>query len=125
LGMTPLKKTYMYEPIPSELHENMRKNIIGVETPVWTEFIDNFEDMSKMCFPRMAAVAETGWTNRDKKDYVDFKHRLTYVIRMVEEMGLKYPDVSQWDPRFLQSAKQVIKFAYNMYNKETVKALRK
>jgi hypothetical protein len=40
-------------------------------------------------------------------------------------MGLKYPDVSQWDPRFLQSAKQVIKFAYNMYNKETVKALRK
>jgi hexosaminidase len=75
--MTPLKKTYMYEPIPSELHENMKKNIIGVETPVWTEFIDNFDDMSKMCFPRMAAVAETGWTNRDKKDYVDFKLRHT------------------------------------------------
>ena len=125
LGMTPLKKTYMYEPIPSKLHENMKKNIIGVETPVWTEFIDNFEDMSKMCFPRMAAVAETGWTNRDKKDYVDFKLRLTYVIRMIEEMGLKYAEESQWDPGFFQSAKQVIKFAYNMYNKETVKALRK
>jgi hypothetical protein len=44
---------------------------------------------------------------------------------MIEEMGLKYAEESQWDPGFFQSAKQVIKFAYNMYNKETVKALRK
>lgn len=122
LGMTPLKKTYMYEPIPSALAENMKKNIIGVEAPIWTEFINDIDKMSMMSFPRLAAVAETGWTYKKNKDYKGFTHRLSYVIRMIEKTGLKYTDASQWDPGFFKSVVQVIKFAYNMYNKETLKS---
>ena len=122
LGMTPLKKTYEYNPIKETLEESYRKNIIGVETPIWTEFIDNIEKMSAMCYPRFAAVSETGWTLKKNKNYDDFSIRLKKVLPMIEKYGLSYADSYEWDPGFFKSAKQIIKFAYNMYNKETIKS---
>jgi len=122
LGMTPLKKTYMYNPVPAVLPESLRKNILGVEATIWTEFIENIDNMSMMSFPRLAAVAETGWTQKEDKSYIDFKHRLIQVLPMIKKIGLKYPDPSQWDPNFFKSIIQVLKFVNNMYNKETLRA---
>ncbi|MFA5342217.1 MAG: family 20 glycosylhydrolase, partial [Clostridia bacterium] len=125
LGMTPLKKTYMYDPIPYALVDSCKKNIIGVEAPIWTEFVKDIDKMSIMCFPRLAAVGETGWTLIKNKDYASFKQRLLNVISMIGKAGLKYQDPSQWDPGFLRSAGQILRFVNNMYNKETIRTRRK
>ncbi len=69
-AMTPLIKTYNYEPAPKKLKKP--ENIIGVETPIWTEFINNFDRLCELFFPRLAAVAETGWTDRENKSAADF-----------------------------------------------------
>lgn len=124
LGMTSLKKTYMYEPIPEILIDNQSKNIIGVESPIWTEFISDIDKMSMMCFPRFCAVAETGWTYRRNKNYSDFKERLEQVLPMIEKFGLSYPEASKWDPNIFQAGAQVLKFVNRMYNKETIKSKR-
>jgi hexosaminidase len=44
-----------------------------------------------MAFPRAAAIAETGWTPRDSKNYADFKQRLTgNLLKRYDGFGWNY-----------------------------------
>ena len=36
--------------------------ILGVEAPLWTETITKLADIEFMAFPRLAAIAELGWS---------------------------------------------------------------
>lgn len=99
-GMTPLKKTYSFSPLLKKLNETGRKNVIGVETPIWTEYIEDFERMCYMCFPRMVACGESGWTNEESKNYESFKKRFASYSKMFSELGIKPADEKEWDPPF-------------------------
>lgn len=97
-GMTPLTKTYNYEPYLEKLSSTGRNGVLGVETPIWTEYVEDFDRMSYMCFPRMIAVAERGWTKSMNADYESFKVRVRNEIPVLREMGIKAADESEWDP---------------------------
>ena len=97
-GMTPLKKTYGYNPYLDGLTEEGKKNVLGVEAPIWTEYVEDFDRMCYMCFPRMIAVAERGWTKSMNADYESFKVRVRNEIPVLREMGIKAADESEWDP---------------------------
>ena len=44
-----------------------------------------------MLFPRVAAVAEVGWTKSENKDYKDFsENRLPKFLKNIEESGVNY-----------------------------------
>ena len=96
--MTPLKKTYGFSPLLKRLNEEGRKNVIGVETPIWTEYVEDFDRMCYMCFPRMIACAETGWTKEENKDYASFRERLGFYRKPLEELGIKMAEANEWDP---------------------------
>lgn len=51
-GMTSLKKTYSLDPYIKGLTEAGKKNVYGVECPIWVEYIRDFDRLSYMCFPR-------------------------------------------------------------------------
>lgn len=95
-GMTPLKKTYNYNPI----HKNIRnKNtVIGVEAPIWTEYINNFEHLCYMFFPRVTAVAETGWTETENKNIADFQRRFAVYTKTLNEIGITPALEKEWNP---------------------------
>lgn len=97
-GMTPLKKTYEYNPYLPDLDFTGRQNVLGVEAPIWTEYVENFDRMSYMCFPRLIAVAESGWTVNKHKDYNDFKARVRNQKDFLLSLGIKMADESAWDP---------------------------
>src|SRR5699024_12775180 len=48
----------------------------GVEAAVWTETIVTEEDLFTMLLPRLAAVAEVGWTAQEHRDWEAFVPRL-------------------------------------------------
>lgn len=95
-GMYPLKEVYNFNPVGyKDLTEKGRSNIIGVETPVWTEFIDNPERLEYLCLPRWFAVAENGWTAQSGKDYKEFKEAAK---KLSENMkAYNCAPVSDWD----------------------------
>ncbi len=97
-GMTPLKKTYEYNPCFDGLNSEGEKNIIGVETPIWTEYVEDFDRMSYMCFPRLIAVAESGWTRNSEKNYKDFVVRAENQREYLASLGIKQADRKCWDP---------------------------
>ncbi len=97
-GMTPLKKTYTFSPMLEKLETEGRRNVLGVEAPIWTEYVEDFDRMSYMCFPRLIAVAETGWTNEKHKDYESFKARVKNQNNFLLSLGIRMADESVWDP---------------------------
>jgi hexosaminidase len=51
-------------------------NIIGIESPLWTETLVNMEDVEFMVFPRILGHAEIGWTPAAARNWDEYKVRL-------------------------------------------------
>jgi hexosaminidase len=49
--------------------------IVGVEAPLWTEKVRTFDQVETLCFPRLLAVAEIGWTPLASRSSPDFVAR--------------------------------------------------
>jgi hexosaminidase len=50
--------------------------LLGIEAPLWTETVANIRDAEYLAFPRLAALAEVGWSRMDKRRWEDFRRRL-------------------------------------------------
>jgi hexosaminidase len=53
-----------------------RDNILGIESPLWTETIVTMDDIEYMVFPRLLGQAEVGWTPDNLRSWDDYKVRL-------------------------------------------------
>jgi len=98
-AMTPLRKTYRYRPALKEVRPIYQKNILGVEAPVWAEYIETFAHMSEMCYPRFAAVAEAGWTREERRNAESFERRFQMVTPMLATLGVHPAAPQLWNPR--------------------------
>lgn len=74
-GIIDVRKAYDWE--PATLLEGVGgEAILGVEAPLWSETIANIREVEFLAFPRLAAVAEVGWTARGRRGWDDFRERL-------------------------------------------------
>lgn len=92
-----LKNAYLYEPIPEVLLEDYHKNIVGIEACLWTELIKTREKLEWQLFPRLFAIAEIGWTQKNKKDYLGFEERVGMFFKLLEKKGTNYAQKEEYD----------------------------
>ncbi len=97
-AMTPLKKTYSYDPLIKGLNEKGKMSVAGVECPLWTEYIKDFGRLCYMAFPRFTAVAETGWTEKENRNAKDFERRFELFENQLAEYGITPAKRSEWNP---------------------------
>jgi hexosaminidase len=69
---TPLDKIYHFSVIPKGLSAQQAKHIIGVGGEMWGEITPTVIAVNQRTFPRIAAIAELGWTLEENKDYSRF-----------------------------------------------------
>ncbi|MFW9905327.1 MAG: beta-N-acetylhexosaminidase [Candidatus Thorarchaeota archaeon] len=100
--MTPLRKSYSFEPVPDKLEEEYHSNILGLEAPMWTEWAPTIDRLDWQIFPRLTAHAETGWTLKENKDYNSFKKRLERFIKRLNILGIKAARFEKTDPNFIK-----------------------
>ncbi len=50
--------------------------VLGVEAPLWSETLRSLNDIEYMAFPRLAAIAELGWSPAASHDWTSFRSRL-------------------------------------------------
>lgn len=73
-GPTTLDEAYLWEPT-SIVPGVGEAEVLGVEAPLWTETLGSLAEVEFMAFPRLAAVAEIGWSpaapdgRRDTDDF--------------------------------------------------------
>ena len=87
-GHLPIEKVYSLDPYEG-LNADEQQYILGVQGNLWTEFISEFDHAKYMLLPRLAALAEVGWSY-DNKDFDSFKKRETSLARLYDAYGYKY-----------------------------------
>lgn len=88
--VTPFEKVYNYEPIPEGFTEKQSQHILGVQGNLWSEMIPNFKRLQYMAFPRLLALAETGWSSKDAKNQEDFDKRMMLQYDRLDALDIKY-----------------------------------
>ncbi|MDO6759999.1 beta-N-acetylhexosaminidase [Tamlana sp. 2_MG-2023] len=53
-----------------------KENILGIEAPLWTEYVQTMDDIEHLVFPRIMGVAEMGWTPASQRNWDEYKVRL-------------------------------------------------
>lgn len=89
-GFLPLQKVYEYNPVPAELTSEQSQFILGAQANVWTEYLSTTEQIEYMVFPRMIALSEVVWSQKEKKDWWDFVGRLQYHFALMEFRKINY-----------------------------------
>ncbi|MCD9088194.1 family 20 glycosylhydrolase [Stenotrophomonas sp. SY1] len=86
----PLQKTYEFEPVPAELAADKRSHILGLQANMFNEHTRNTRNLEHNLFPRVAAVAETGWSPQDKRNFSNFTQRLPRQLQRYRAMDIAY-----------------------------------
>ncbi len=86
----PLSKVYSFEPYLPELSETEAKHVLGVQANLWTEYISNLNYAEYMAYPRALAVAETGWSTKESKNFEGFKKRLIGHLPAMDALKINY-----------------------------------
>lgn len=72
-----------YKDIPQE-------NILGIETPLWSETISNISELEYLAFPRAIGYAELGWTVKEHRNWEDYRKRLANQAVYLKSMDVRY-----------------------------------
>ncbi|HAI14116.1 MAG TPA: hypothetical protein DCM28_20590 [Phycisphaerales bacterium] len=72
----PLEKVYHFDPTPEGLEKEYQTNILGSESPIWTEYAENEKALEKQIFPRLIAFAEALWSPKLGRSFDEFAQRL-------------------------------------------------
>ena len=75
-GYNTLKKTYSYNPVPTDADSLVKQHIIGVQANCWAEYMPTEDNRDYQIFPRLIAIAETGWTPMKEKNFTSFCSRM-------------------------------------------------
>ena len=74
-GPTSVEKAYGWDPA-NHIPGVAEQAVLGVEGPLWTETVTTMDDIEYLAFPRLAAIAEIGWSPVSTHDWSAFRVRL-------------------------------------------------
>lgn len=86
---TEVDSSYMWDPA-TRVAGIDASLIRGVEAPLWSETLVTMDDIEFLLFPRLPGVAETGWSQREKRDWDTYKTRLANQSRRWNIMSINY-----------------------------------
>lgn len=80
------QRLYQFEPIPDDAPSHTQHHFVGVQSCLWEQ---PQREVEHMLFPRLLAVAETGWTDRSLRCWSDFAPRLAVHRDRLRECGVQ------------------------------------
>lgn len=89
-GTETVEAVYNYIPMKGAETTELQNRYMGVQANFWTEWVEEASIVQYLMFPRLAAVAEAGWTPQEKRKYEDFLQRLQAESEYYRLKGLNY-----------------------------------
>lgn len=92
-GIVSTEKTYSLDPVKTaSLNEKESSLVVGVQGGLWAELLGRpARFMEYQTYPRLAALAEVGWTQPQFKEWTDFSYRLsTAHFERMYQMGIAF-----------------------------------
>ena len=119
--ITSLRHTYHFNPRLKGLTDTGFQNVLGIETPIWTEYIEDSAQMQQMLFPRVLAVACTAW-QYNKESYKEFLVSTENAVQMLQKKGMKYMPKERWNYSRLAMPAGWLKFVFTHYTFDYIKS---
>ena len=91
-GVSSIERVYNFEPASPKLTEEEKKNIIGVQGCIWTEWTKDSVKMEWQMMPRIAALSELQWSNPAQKNLDGFLKRLRHQLNLYSLYGFHYKE---------------------------------
>lgn len=88
-GYSDVRKAYDWEPA-TLLAGVPESAILGVEAPLWSETLVTIRDFEFMAFPRLAGVAEMGWSPAAARNWEEYRRRLGAQAPRWAALGLNF-----------------------------------
>jgi hexosaminidase len=82
-GTLPLERVHGFDPGP----------VLGVQGQLWSEYLATTDLVEWRAFPRLAALAEVGWS-ADRGEFPEFRARLADHLRRLDRLGVRYRPLS-------------------------------
>ena len=86
-GYLPLDSVYTYEPVEPSMPADRIHHLKGVQANLWSEYIVTDEHAEYMYWPRAIAIAETGWSQPERRDAKDFRRRVLPMLELMRAKG--------------------------------------
>ena len=93
-GYGSLQVTYDFNPVDPSITQQELKHLLGVQANLWTEYVPTPEHAEYMYYPRTFAVAETGWSRAEDKNYEKFRPRAVELCNILQKLGYNTFDLS-------------------------------
>ncbi|WP_330238864.1 beta-N-acetylhexosaminidase [Streptomyces sp. NBC_00525] len=88
-GLVEVRRSYDWDPA-TYLTGAPADAVLGVEAPMWTETLDDSDDLDAMAFPRLPGAAELGWSPASTHDWDTYKVRLAGLGERFTAQGIDY-----------------------------------
>lgn len=88
-GSETVEAVYNYVPM-NGIPAGLQPRYMGVQANFWTEWVEDASTVQYLMFPRLAAVAEAGWTPQGLRSYNDFLQRLQSESEYYRLRGVNY-----------------------------------
>ncbi|KAF0233535.1 MAG: hypothetical protein FD181_3787 [Prolixibacteraceae bacterium] len=88
-GYIEVDTAYIWDPA-SYVAGITKENILGIESPLWSETVTNIDEIEYMAFPRLPGYAEIGWTAPDARNWDEYKQRLAQHGKRFEAMNIDF-----------------------------------
>lgn len=82
---------------PETFAEIPQESILGIEAPLWSETISNFDELAYLAFPRVIGYAELGWTTEENRNWDNYKIRLANQAPYLKREDVKYYPTKEID----------------------------
>ena len=82
--LVTLHKVYAFDPMPVGLNAAQQRHILGGQANLWTEYINTPEMAEYMLLPRLCAMSEVLWSQREKKPWEDFRRRVARNVKRLK-----------------------------------------
>lgn len=86
----PLSEVYKFDPVVSTMTPQEAAHVLGGQANLWAEHLSLPKDSEYMIFPRLAALSETLWSPKEKRNWDDFTTRLFSLLKRYDYLGINY-----------------------------------
>jgi hexosaminidase len=88
-GFVEVRDAYEWD--PAELVDGVDEDdVAGVESALWSETLEDIDDVEFMAVPRLPGIAEIGWSPREGRDWSEYRRRLAAQGPRWEAQGVNF-----------------------------------
>lgn len=92
IGIPSIERVYNLEPYQDGLTPAEQQNVIGAEGCIWTEWVKDAKKMEWELLPRLAALCEVQWTQKDQRNLDSFLQRMLHIHDIYRLKNLNYKE---------------------------------